>query len=125
MIAPHVNDADGDEYLGVDDALLGEMLHHAPGSEFVVPSVHQLAGDSLEGLDEAGEVSELVEGFSVRLRDRGCVVALAQLNERGWGDGAFEVKMQLGLGKAADERLDIVHILSLLGPMGVPDVTWN
>jgi hypothetical protein len=35
------------------------------------------------------------------------------------------MKMQFGLGEAADERLDIVHASSLLGPMGVPDVTWN
>ena len=36
VIAPHVDDADGDVDFGVDDALLGEMLHHAPGGEFVV-----------------------------------------------------------------------------------------
>ena len=35
-VAPHVDDADGDVDLGVDHALLGELLHHAPGGQFVV-----------------------------------------------------------------------------------------
>ena len=40
-VAPHIDDADGDEDLGVDDALLGELLHHAPGDEFVVFGVRR------------------------------------------------------------------------------------
>ena len=109
VIAPHVDDADGDEDLGVDDALLGEMLHHAPCGEFVVVGVHELARDGLEGVDEAGEVSELVKRFRLGKGDRRGVVALAQLDERGGRDGAFEMEMKFGLGEAADERLDIVH----------------
>ena len=35
-VAPHVDDADGDVDLGVDHALRGELLHHAPGGQFVV-----------------------------------------------------------------------------------------
>jgi len=35
-IAPVVDDTDGDVDLGVDDALLGEMLCHAPRSEIIV-----------------------------------------------------------------------------------------
>ena len=115
VVSPEINDANRDVNLRMDDPLGGQLLHHAPGSEFVVLSMHQLARHGLEGFYETGEVSELVEGFSFRPRYRRCVVALAQLNERGGGDSAFEVKMQLGLGKAADERLNIVHISSLLG----------
>ena len=115
MIAPHVDDADGDEDLGVDHALLGEVLHHAPRCEFVVFGVHELAGDGLEGFDEAGEISELVEGFGFAQGDGLGVVALAELDERGGRDGAFEMEMKLGLGQAADEGLDIVHVQSLAG----------
>ena len=43
------------------------------------------------------------------------VVAGAQLDQRGGQDGAFEMQMQLGLGQAADEVLDLGHILSLTG----------
>ena len=32
-VAPHIDDADGDVDLGVDHALRGELLHHAPGGE--------------------------------------------------------------------------------------------
>ena len=63
VVAPHVDDADGDEDLGMNHALRGEALHHAPGGEFVVLGVDELAGDGLEGFDEAGEIGELVEGF--------------------------------------------------------------
>ena len=35
-VAPQVDDADGDKDLGVDDALRGEVLHHAPGGQLVV-----------------------------------------------------------------------------------------
>ena len=63
VVAPHVDDADGDVDLGVDDALRGEMLHHAPGGELVVFGADEQAGDGFEGFDEAGEISELIEGF--------------------------------------------------------------
>ena len=64
-VAPHVDDADGDVDLGVDDALLGELLHHAPGDEFVVFRIDKPAGDCLEGLDESGEVVEAVVGLGL------------------------------------------------------------
>ena len=64
-VAPHIDDADGDVDLGVDDALGGELLHHAPGGELVVFGVGEAAGDGLEGLNEAGEVSETVERLGV------------------------------------------------------------
>jgi hypothetical protein len=37
----------------------------------------------------------------------GGVVALAQLNQRLWIDGAFEVKVQLDLGQAAEPGGDV------------------
>jgi hypothetical protein len=43
------------------------------------------------------------------------VVARAELNEGRREDGAFEVKVQLGLGKTADEGLNFVHWISLRG----------
>ena len=110
VIAPHVDDADGDEDFSVDDALLGEMLHHAPRCEFVVFSVHELAGDGFERFDEAGEIGEPIEGFGLGMRDGRGVVTLAEFGERGGRDGAFEVKVKLGLGEAVDEGLDIVHL---------------
>ena len=34
----------------------------------------------------------------------------AEFDKRGGRDGAFEVEMKLGLGEAADEGLDVVHL---------------
>ena len=109
-IAPHVDDADRDVDLGVDDALLGEMLHHAPGGELVVFRVAQAARDRLEGLDELGEIGEAVEGFGFRQREAMRVVARAELDEGGREDGAFEVKVKLSLGQAADEVANVAHL---------------
>ena len=50
VVAPHIDDADGDVDLGVDDALRGEMLHHAPGDQLVVVRAGEQAGDGAEGL---------------------------------------------------------------------------
>ena len=66
--------------------------------------------DGLEGVDEAGEIAESVEGFGLGECERLGIVAGAQLDQRGGHDGAFEVQMQLGLGQAADEGLDVVHL---------------
>src|SRR5579872_2188777 len=63
VLAPHVDDADRDVDFGVDDALGGERFDHAPGDEFVVIGADQLARDGLEGIDESGKVSELIECF--------------------------------------------------------------
>ncbi len=112
-VAPHIDDADGDIDLGVDDALLGEVLHHAPRGQFVVFGVSEAARDGLEGLDEAGEISETVEGFGFSESQVGRVVARAELDQRGGQNGAFEVQMQLGLGQAADEGLNRGHSFSL------------
>jgi hypothetical protein len=48
VVAPHVDDADGDVDLGVDHALRGELLHHAPGGQLVVFRGDQPPGDGLE-----------------------------------------------------------------------------
>ena len=110
VVAPHVDDADGDVDFGVDDALRGEVLDHAPGGEFVVVGADEPARNGFEGLDEAGEVSELIEGFGLGERDGAGVVAPAQLDECFRRDGALEMQMQLGLGEPADERLHVVHL---------------
>ena len=112
-VAPHIDDADGDVDLGVDDALLGEVLHHAPCGELVIFGVPEAAGDGLEGLNELGEIGEAVEGFGFGEGEGAGVVAGAELDQRGGQDGAFEVQMQLGLGQAADEIADFSHSFSL------------
>ena len=74
-VAPHIDDADGDVDLSVDNALLGELLHHAPGGEFVIFGVAEAAGDGLEGFDEFGEVGEPVERFGLSQGQAAGVVA--------------------------------------------------
>jgi hypothetical protein len=48
VVAPVIDDADGDEDLGVDHALRGEMLDHAPGGQLVVFGVIQLRQTALK-----------------------------------------------------------------------------
>ena len=76
-VAPHIDDADRNVDLGMDDALLGEMLHHAPCGELVVFGVAEAAGDGLEGLDEFGEIGKTVEGLGFSQREGPGVVACA------------------------------------------------
>ena len=90
-----------------------QPLHHPPRDQFVVVRADELPGDSLERLDEAGEVSELVDSFRGGERERRGVVAPAQFNQRGWCDRPLEMEMDFSLGKAADERRDVVHRSSL------------
>ena len=115
-VAPHIDDADGDVDLGVDNALRGELLHHVPGDYLVVLGVAEAARDGLEGLNEFGEVGETVERLGFVRREGHGVMAGAELDQSGGRDGAFEMQMQLGLGQAADEGLDFRHRLSLTGP---------
>ena len=49
-VAPHVDDADGDVDLGMNDALRGELLHHVPRGEFVIFGVTRRARDGLVGI---------------------------------------------------------------------------
>ena len=110
VIAPHVDDADGDVDLGMDYTLFCEVLAHAPSDEFVVVGVDELTGNGFEGFDEAGEVSELVDGFRGGEGDRRGVVAPAEFDEGSGCDGAFKMEMEFGFGKSADERCDVVHL---------------
>ena len=114
-VAPHVNDADGDEDLGVNDALVVELLQHAPGDEFVVAGLLEAAGDGFEAFDEAAEVVEAIEGFGLMECEGEFIVAGAELDEGGGQDGAFKVEVQLGFGEAADEGLDGGHNSSVAG----------
>ena len=105
-IPPHVNDANRNKDLGVDYSLGGQVLHHAPGNEFVVFRGNQAARHGLEALNEAGEIVEAIEGFSLGWRDGLVVLAGAQFDKRGRRNGALEVQMQLSFGQAADEGFD-------------------
>ena len=67
-VTPHIDDADRNEDLGVDDALCGELLHHVPGDYFVIFWVAEAARDGLEGLNEFGEVGKTVERLGVVVR---------------------------------------------------------
>src|ERR1035437_7048896 len=109
VVAPVVDDADGDVNLGVNHSLSGKMLHHAPGGQLVVFRADQLRGDGLEGVQEAGKVREAVERFGLDERERADVVASAQVNQSRGQNRALEVQMQLGLGQAADKVLDSGH----------------
>ena len=110
-VAPHIDDADGDEDLGVDNALRGELLHHVPGDDFVVFGIAKAAGDGFEGLNEFGEIRETVEHLGFVWREGYGVVTGAELDQSGGRNGAFEMQMQLGLGQAANEILDFRHKL--------------
>ena len=113
-VTPHIDDADGDEDLSMDDALRGELLHHVPGDDLIVFRVAEAAGDGLEGLNEFSEIGETIERLGVVLREWNGVVTGAELDQCGGRDGAFEMQMQLGLGQAADEGLDRGHNFSLV-----------
>ena len=99
----------------MNHALGGKLLHHAPSREFVIFRLFQPPGNSLERFNEAGEVREAVQGFGFAEGHGTLVAACTELNQGGGQDGAFEVKVQLGLGESADERLNLRHSLSLAG----------
>ena len=65
-VAPHIDDADGDVDLGVDHALVVQVLHHAPCRQFVILGVFQASRNGLEALNELGEVREAIERFRLR-----------------------------------------------------------
>jgi hypothetical protein len=58
VIAPQIDHAHRDEDLGVDHALLGQMLDHAPGGQFVVLGTDQQPGDGLEGFQKPVKLSK-------------------------------------------------------------------
>ena len=94
-------------------ALRGELLHHAPGDEFVVLGHLKPPRDGLEGLNESGEISELVDCVGFGLRQGDLIVSGAQFHQCGGENGALEMQMKLGLGEPADKGLDFAHTLSL------------
>src|SRR6266567_3610785 len=55
----------------------------------------------------------MIQGLGLLQCERPGVVTVAELNECGWGNGAFEMKMEFGLGQAADKPLDFGHGSSL------------
>ena len=134
VVAPAVDDAGSDKDLGVDHALRGEMLDHAPGGQLVVFGADQAVGHGLEGIEEAGEVCESVECLGLGQRKRVCPphhggqarrMAGAQLHQSRRQDGAFKMQMQLGLGEAADEGFDFRHRLSLMCAIRRPSFPFD
>ncbi len=105
-VAPHIDDANRDVDLGVNDALLGEMLHHVPRHELIVFGVAETARDGFEGFNEFGEIREAVERLGIVMSEGYGIVAGAELDEGGRRDGAFKVKVELRLGQAANEVLN-------------------
>ncbi len=119
LLAAPENDADADEDLGMQAAFGGELFDHAVGDELEVLGIAQPLGDRFEGDEKAGEIRVVVErgGFgdgerTVRVGQRLVTIAgprkrrvmlLAELAEGQRIDRAFEMKVQLGLGKARDE----------------------
>src|ERR1035441_9544180 len=59
-IAPHIDDADRDKHLSVNDALPGKLFRHAPRHQLVIFRIDETPGDGFESLDEAGEIVEVV-----------------------------------------------------------------
>jgi hypothetical protein len=101
LLAPEA-DADGNRDLGVQNVLLFQAFHQTVGDEFVVVGRAQVAGDVLEGEEEAGEIGVVVKPLDF---GRGAVdsVALAEFEESCGLDGAFKMQVQFGLWKRDNE----------------------
>src|SRR5215831_900830 len=97
LLAPQV-DANRDVDLGVQDIFRLELLHQAIGDELVVSGSLEVFGDGLEGHQESGEVGVAVDGFDFFERAELAMTG-AEFEEGGRVDGAFEVKVKVGLGK--------------------------
>ena len=82
-VAPHIDDADGDEDLGMDHALGVQVLHHAPRGQFVIFGVFQAPRDGLEALNELREVGKTVEGLGFSKGQVRRVMTRTELNQRG------------------------------------------
>ena len=119
LLAAPEDDADADEDLGVQAALGGKLFDQPVGDELEVLGIAQALGDRLEGQEEAGEILVVVERGGLGDGERAMrvgqrlvavagprkrrVVLLAELAEGQRIDGAFKMKVQLGLGQAGDE----------------------
>jgi len=109
-----VEDADGDVGFGMADALLGEVAEHVVGDELVVGGGVEAGGDGFEAEQEAGEVVVGVDAARFGEGEGGGVVALGELDEGFGGDGAFEMKVELGFGEAAEPGFG-VGLIGLVG----------
>lgn len=116
--APVIDDADGDVDLGMNDALAGEALGHAPGDQLVILRGLEVLGDGFEGEQEAGEVGVVVKGAGLIEGERGSVVASAEFDEGFRRDGSLEMKVQLGFGKTADEVHRLGYRVQVAGCRG-------
>ena len=91
--SPVIDDPDRDVDLGVNDALGGESLKHAPGDEFVVIGGEEVFAHRFERHEEAGKVSVLIQSGRLGKVERHAVVARAQLDQRLRGDCTFKMQM--------------------------------
>src|SRR5581483_556768 len=103
ILLPPLADSDRNIHLGVKHVLRFELLHQAVGDEFVVAGGLQVLSKCLERHEESKEILVLVERFGLGKSAR-LAMSLAQFDEGGRRDRAFQVKVKLGLGKGADER---------------------
>jgi len=97
-----VEDADGDVGFGVANALGGEVAEHVVGDGLIVGRGVEALGDGLEAHEKAGEVGVVVDVARVGEGERRGVIAEGEFDEGFGGDGAFEVEMEFGFGKAAE-----------------------
>ena len=103
----------------MNDTLRGELLHHVPRGQLVIVRRSQPAGNGFVRFHEAGKVFEAKQRFCFSQRQRSGIVARTQFLKRGRSNGAFEMKMQLRFGQAANEVFYIGHNSSLVGgPVG-------
>ena len=101
LLAPEA-DSDRNIHFGVQHAFFFQALHQAVGDEFVVFGRAQVLGDVFEGEQEAGEIFVAVERVDFGLRDA-FAAALAEFEQRGGFDCAFEMQVEFGLGELAEE----------------------
>src|ERR1035437_3595678 len=97
LLAPEA-DADRNHHLRMKDVLRLQPLHQPVSDQLVVFRGAQVAGNILESHEEAREVLKVVELLDFGERGPFHPVTLAQFEQRGRLDRAFEMQMELGLG---------------------------
>jgi hypothetical protein len=76
-----------------------QAFHQAINNQLIIFGRAQMAGDIFEGKKESRKVGELVELLDFGERRAFHAVALAEFEERGGLDRAFEMQMEFGLGQ--------------------------
>jgi len=81
-----------------------EALHQPVGDEFVIIRSSQVLRDVLERKQEAGKIFIPIKCIDLGLRNA-FATPLSQFDQRSRLDRAFEVQMQLGLGKKSQKTI--------------------